>query len=776
MNYRECHNPRRLFAYPTLFLAIAIFISGCSSTASFLAKGEEYLQKRKFHDALMQFRSAAETDTASAEAHWGMARASEKLGQFNETVEALRKTVDLDPDNLNAKAKLGSYFLLVQPPMITEAETLRNDILAKDGSFIEGHLLTASILAAQSRPDAEILAVVDKAISIDPKRIETYISLERFYMTRDKADDAEAAIKRGIEQSPESVAGLIEYGRFLMYSDRDVEAEAQFDRAISVGPNDIEAREAIAEFYMLSKQLDKAERAYLQLVEIQENSPESRLVLAEFYNRSSRAEDAIAALYQILETTPEYARARYELIKIHTERREITEAEEHIATLFKVNDEDLEALLLRAKLRMIENKPDAAITDLEEVLKKQPSGREPLFLMAQAKLAAGHVQQANAFLADLERYHPTFLKAGLIRVQAAFDAGDAKSALKLSGELIEQAGAAVPNADLTPELIQDVRLRAMSSRGLANLSLGELNAARRDLEEVAKASVRSASARVNLARLCIAEQNNTCALENFEKALGADGNNFDAMTGFVNAAVNAGRADLAHQRLAAAIDANAGRGPVIAALRYLNAGVYTAEKKVDEAQRELTESLAADADYLPAYSAYAGLLASQNKGDEAVKHYRTVVEKMPAPSAFTMLGILEDGRGNSGEAEKAYRKALEMNPESPIAANNLAWLLAERQGNLDEALQLATMAVNKAQSTAGFYDTLGWVYLKKGLYSPAVEQLKRAVALEESNAKRNGTAADPAYRTRLGLAMAKAGDRSTSTAAVRTNGQNVAAL
>lgn len=763
MIHRECQLPRRRFAY-TLLLAIAaaVFISGCNSTASFLTKGEEYLQKRKFHDALMQFRSAAESDNTSAAAHWGLARASEKLGLFNETVEELRKTVDLDASNLEAKAKLGSYFLLVQPPMIAEAESLRDQILSKEGNYIEGHLLTASILAAQSRPDAEILNVVDRAISIDPKRIETYISLERFFMTRERADEAEKAIKRGLEQTPDSVPGLLEYGRFLMYSNRDNEAEVQFDRAIGVSPNDIEAREAVAEFYMLSNQLEKAERAYLQLVELQENSPESRLVLAEFYKRSGRVELAITTLGQILEATPAYARARYELIKIHADRREIAEAEEHLANLFKVNDEDLEALLSRARIRLLENRADDAVADLEDVLKKQPSGREPLFMMAQAKLAAGHPDQANAFLADLERYHPTFIKAGLLKVQAAFNAGDAKTALKLSSDLIDRSGAAIANADLTPEIIQDVRIRAISSRGLANLELGDLAASRRDLEEVVKVSARSASARVNLARLCLAESNNACALENFEKALGIDQNNFDAISGFANAAVRSGQAGRAHQRLSAAIDANAGRGQVIAALRYLNAGVFTAEKKTAEAERELQEALAADPDYLPAYSAYAGLLAGSNKGDEAVRQYRTVVEKRPAPSAFTMLGILEDSRGNSSEAEKAYRKALEMNPEATIAANNLAWLLAERQGNLDEALQLATMAVNKSQSTAGFYDTLGWVYLKKGLYSPAVEQMKRAVALEESNAKKNGTSPDATYRARLEMAMAKAANRTTA--------------
>ena len=64
------------------------------------------------------------------------------------------------------------------------------------------------------------------------------------------------------------------------------------------------------------------------------------------------------------------------------------------------------------------------------------------------------------------------------------------------------------------------------------------------------------------------------------------------------------------------------------------------------------------------------------------------------------------------------------------------------------------MAVTKSPQSAQFYDTLGWVYLKKGLNSPAVEQMKKAVAMDDASAKANGLQPNAAYRTRLGMAMA----------------------
>src|SRR4051812_1768594 len=98
MYNRECQRTTRLYLF--LFLLVgSLFLAACGSTAKYLAKGEEYLKKRKFHDAMMQFRAAAEADSGSAQGHWGLARAYENLGQFNDVVDELRKAVELDDTN-----------------------------------------------------------------------------------------------------------------------------------------------------------------------------------------------------------------------------------------------------------------------------------------------------------------------------------------------------------------------------------------------------------------------------------------------------------------------------------------------------------------------------------------------------------------------------------------------------------------------------------------------------------------------------------------------------
>jgi len=66
--------------------------------------------------------------------------------------------------------------------------------------------------------------------------------------------------------------------------------------------------------------------------------------------------------------------------------------------------------------------------------------------------------------------------------------------------------------------------------------------------------------------------------------------------------------------------------------------------------------------------------------------------------------------------------------------------------------------VQKNSTIAGFVDTLGWIYYKKGLNAVAVEQLQKAVALDEVGAKNANVNPSPVYRYHLGMALKAKGD------------------
>ena len=80
-----------------------------------------------------------------------------------------------------------------------------------------------------------------------------------------------------------------------------------------------------------------------------------------------------------------------------------------------------------------------------------------------------------------------------------------------------------------------------------------------------------------------------------------------------------------------------------------------------------------------------------------------------------MVALILQAQNRPGEAQSQYEHILATSPRSVVAANNLAWLSAERGGNLDVALGLAQTAAQQAPDEPKMNDTLGWIYYKKGL-------------------------------------------------------------
>lgn len=770
MFIHECQVFRAGFIQTALIIGLLILSTSCGqSLESHLTQGEEFLQKRRFQEAEMQFRAAVDIDETSSKAHWGLARSHEAQGDFLETVQELKRVSELAPDNLDAKSKLGNYYLLFTPPQIQEAEKVLQDILKRNGKFIEGHILKASILSAQKKPENEILAVLNHAISLDKKRTESYLALARYYMKIAKNDEAEAAIKTAISANERRALGYLEYGRFLTYAKRHDEAEAPFMRAIEVEPKNIEARQAIATYYLVRRRIENAELAYKELIKIQENSAESRMDLANFYTLVNRDDDAIKVYQTILSEQTDYARARYKLAETYLRREEFDKVNAEIEILLSVNDTDAEALMLRARLKLQENKTEEAVADLEEVLKKQPSLQNALFYMAQARLALGQVDQARAFIGDLERFHPKYRRTNLLRIQAAFLADEPQIALQESNKLINLVSRSFASDANNSQELEELRVRGITSRGFANLRLGNIEEAAKDLAEVARLSPNSAGAKINLAQIYVAKNEGARALELYEDALRIEANNFDALSGTVSMLTRQKDFAGAASRVDTAIKAAGQNKEILPALFYIKSDIFTAQGNLNAAEAELRKAIELDAEYLPAYSAYASLLIAKNQSGAALEQYKKIVEKKPSASIFTLMGMIEDANGKFDAAEANYRKALEISPGTAIAANNLAWLIADQnRGNLDEAMRLAQETADKNQRVPGFYDTLGWVNYKKGFHPRAIESFKKAVALDEADAMKTGKPVNAGYRLRLGMALAANGDKDSGKREVAT--------
>jgi len=124
----------------------------------------------------------------------------------------------------------------------------------------------------------------------------------------------------------------------------------------------------------------------------------------------------------------------------------------------------------------------------------------------------------------------------------------------------------------------------------------------------------------------------------------------------------------------------------------------------------------------------------QKKYPEAIHHF-TVAEslaKTDEPKRLNLgfyyqLGSSCERAGKHEDAEKAFRKCLELAPDSADAMNYLGYMWAELGIKLDEARVLTEKAVKLEPKNAAFLDSLGWVLFKLNQPKEALPYLLQAI-------------------------------------------------
>ena len=102
---------------------------------------------------------------------------------------------------------------------------------------------------------------------------------------------------------------------------------------------------------------------------------------------------------------------------------------------------------------------------------------------------------------------------------------------------------------------------------------------------------------------------------------------------------------------------------------------------------------------------------------------------------------------------------MKTHPENAPALNNVAFFLADTGGDLDEALRLAKNALAKIPGQPSFSDTIGYIYLKKGLLDSAIQSFSLLAQRYPNSA---------GFRYHLGLALFQKGEKAVARKELET--------
>jgi tetratricopeptide (TPR) repeat protein len=227
-------------------------------------------------------------------------------------------------------------------------------------------------------------------------------------------------------------------------------------------------------------------------------------------------------------------------------------------------------------------------------------------------------------------------------------------------------------------------------------------------------------------------------------------NNPDLLTMLARMDLRAGRAAQALDRLNQAV----ATGRVQPKVLLERARVLAVRGDVEAAQQDALRAFEAQPSLDGASALLLRLYAAQGRTEEAIASFEEAnAAGALAPPARLLLARLHMSRGNDKRARELFEGLLAENNDIPGVKNDLAYLLARENSDLDRALRLAQEAQRGLTRSPNVSDTLGYVYLRKGLFEPALEQFRYAM----TQAKQGGLDVLPVFHYHAGLALRELG-------------------
>lgn len=687
---------------------------GCERTTPDIQKANhreraaEYFEMGQFHEALIEYRNVTQLDPRDADAHYKLALTYIKLGGLPNLQHAfaeLNQTVTLDADNHDAHLKLGEFFLLRSDP--SKARAQADLVLTSAPQNPEGLVLRGRSLLSEKKFE-EGIAELKKAAELDPKNVHIRIDLARAYFAMNNQSAAEQELSQALAIAPQSIPVQLALGDLRTITGKLDQAESIYKQAIESDPSADEPFLRLTELYERQNRNQEAEALLQRLAASRAQSELPQIRLGDFYAVRGQVEKAHAAYVRATEIVPTSTNARDKLIGHYFETGKILEAETRVKAILEKNDKDLMGRFFDARLHLTRRHLDEAVALLQGVVKDEPRFAGAHHFLGVAFLQKQQIGQARGAFTEAVKLNPRLSESRTALAQIHLAEGSPDLAL-------EQAQAAI---QANPRNVQAAVLA-----GDAYIRKGDLAKAKQVFETVTQALPQEPMGPFRLGLLARTEKNDGKALAYFESALERRQTAIEPITQIVLIKLGQGKASEARDRILRQTE----RAPNSPFLYNLLGQVWMQTKESLQAEAAFKKAIEVDNSFLTAYIGLGQVYLQSGKVDQATKEYQEVLAKDAKNiPAHMLLGVIRESQKNFEQAQQHYGAILKLNPKFAPAANNLAWILAEQDSNLDQALSYAQTARDQRPDDPSIADTLGWVYYKKHAYLLAVELLREA--------------------------------------------------
>lgn len=718
--------------------------------ARHLERGAAYLEQGQAKEAVIEYRNAVQIDPNNAAAHYALAQAFLAARQPAKAYWELHETVRLDPENYEARLAYGNFLLFGEDQQKEQALEQADAVATAEPESWQAQLLRGRALEGLER-DAEAREAFEAALQIAPEQpevvglvgnhylrtgetelaevqfqklievqptVRSYFALAAFYARERRVADAERVYRDGLGAAEPDEKGLA-YRRLASFyygEERYDDAEATLIEAREAAGDDLEVLYALARFYHARGAPDRADEIMDAATQADPTRIQPYLALSSYRSQNGDYEGALAAVERALDVDAksELARLRKAELLVDQGAREgkgesLSQARVIVDEVIEENPDSAEAFFVRAKLDLANGDLAAAETSLRTVIDARPDSAQAHYLLATTLRAEGDRPEARVEAQRALELDASLDPARMLLARLHSELGEYQAAVDEAHRLLRK----------TPDS-EAMRLLAAQSQ----VHLGDRSGARQELEAI-PLEERSADVHFALARLDLLDGKARFARDKLLKALEEQPYHPEVLMQYLNAERRLDNTDAAIERIEAAI----AERPEDGALARLYGMALLVGGRGSAAEEQLRRAVELAPNDMASYQALASYYLATQRFAEGVEAYERAVEQRPDVSSLHFaLGTLYEVDGRRADAIIQYEEALRADPDMAVAKNNLAYVLAEQEINLDRALDLAREAKQALPDNPNTSDTLGWVLYKKGLHGAAIDFFKEAEA------------------------------------------------